>query len=367
MPPKKGNNTKRGRRRRRPRNGRRRARPRPKQVRASKYAKMLADPCNATLVPGLHGESEGLLASLRQTVDNSASSQHGYFLWCPRYHNGYMETDQGRGCLFGFAAQDSSDRPVNDTNLGSYFGQAGSFTQGLPASAAASFDDPAHALVSQGLVQDARLISACMRLTYYGRLDRSAGQVAYIENVPLAALVGSEGNGPTLSVDDCFRMSTSVQRLGVDTLEIVHRPDPELAGLFHDENDSGLDTSALGAANTYSHLGLSAQSTQPHVFGFAWRNLDISGNTPQAQLTFDLYKNIEWRPTPASGLTSVMPKAIASQDNLHKAMAFLDKAEPMWTKRIIDSASSMAAKVVTMAATGVAQAAFRGDLAAMLL
>lgn len=371
MPRKKGKN-KPGRRSKRRPNGRRRGgRPQPRRstrprLQASKFAKLLANPCNATLVPGLHGESEGLLASLKQTIDNSASSQHGYILWCPRYHNSAMSND-GKGNLFGFAAQDSSDRPVNDTNLGSFYGQATSFTAGLPASAAASFDDPAAGLLSQGLVQDARLISACMRMTYYGRLDRSAGQVCFIENLPISALVGAEGSGPTLSVDDCFRLSTAVQRLGVDTLEVVHRPDPEMAGIFHDRLDSALDRSPLGDVNTYSHVGLNAQTTMPHVFGFAWRNLDISGSTPTAQLTFDLFKNIEWRPTPASGLTSVTPRTVSSQGTLIRTMQFLDGVQPDWTRRIIDSASSMAAQVVTMAATGIARSALDGSFAAMLL
>jgi len=349
--PNRQRNTRRG-QRKNPKRKRRAARKGGRAPTIDRYARMIADPCNCTLTPGLHGTSQGFLARLKNVVDNAAPAPHGYLLWCPRYHNGSMTSDGNRACLFGYATDDTGIRPVNDTNIGSYFGQAQSFLDSFAATTAASFSDPAHFIVSAGLVQDARLLSACMRMTYTGRLDRSAGQVAFIENVPLVSLIGDEAKGPTLSVDDLFRMSDSVQRIGVDTLEVVHRPDLELASVFHDTNDAGLFKKP---GDTYTHLATSGEMTQPTVFGFAWRNLSTSAETPLANLTFDLTKNIEWRPKPLAGITVVTPKVTGPPGVLARTIETLDRIDPSWSKRILDSASSLAGKVVTMAATGVAQ------------
>lgn len=316
---------------------------------------MLANPCDATLKAGMHGESEGYMATIKDTFSNNAGASAGYMLWAPRYHNRGWAGGEivERQNLWAWATNNSFAKPHNDpvTGPATVFGQASSFNNSLLDQTTAALPDPAAPMLGQDLIADARLLSACMKVTYNGRLDRSSGQLAFIENLPIATLIGEPDhpNSP-ISVDELFRMSTSVQRFGVDTAEVVHRPDMAVASLFHDQTDSAVD----GTVGSRSRLGESARITQPHLFGFAWRSLDLSGNG--ADITFEITKNIEWRPSALSNFVSTVPRSVGAgnNDNLTKAMAYLDRTNPGWTRRIIDSAGSMAGQVVRMAYQGMA-------------
>jgi hypothetical protein len=230
--------------------------------------------------------------------------------------------------------------------MGSATGFADAYTSGTTA----GLDDPAGPLLrrSSNLMQDARTVSACIRVCYTGEMQHASGQLAYIENLPLSAVVGRNPNEPAITVDQLFTMSSNVQRLGVDTYEVVFRP-PEGGHTFHDYMDGAwLNDTALLDPRTI--VADTAAVTNPVCFGFAWRS--ISAN-PKADLDFELVKNIEWRPRPFAGMASTIPRALNDRNEVLSALLLLDQRSNSWTRKVIDNAGSIAGTVVKMAATGL--------------
>jgi hypothetical protein len=319
---------------------------------------MIANPCDSTLVPGLYGSSEGFLARLKNEIYNASAGSAGFILWSPRYHNKIQPVADGtyQMNVFAFSTNDPSVSPGNSPGYG---GQI-TFDQSLTQGTVLRINDPAAQIVGEdnAIVLDARTLSACLRLTYSGRMDSSSGQVAFIENVPVSALLGDpDQKEEPMSVDDLFRLSSSTQRLGVDTMEIVYRSHEVHDATFHDSKDG-----ALWVTNNFidpTTVSSNAVITSPHVFGFAWRNLDVSSGS--ASLAIGMVKNIEWRPSPTSGFTAVVPHTMSVNNQLAIAHLHLDKVDPAWTKRILDNAGSVAGSVAKMAATGVANWA-KGEL-----
>lgn len=314
---------------------------------------MVADPCNAKLIPGLYGTSEGSLARLKEVIFNDTDATSGYFLWAPKYHNQGTELVEANLFNVVFFATNAPEVPPNVVQ----FGRINTFDLSLARNTAAHGTDPAGQLLSEenAIVMDARTLSACIRLTYTGRMERAAGQVCFVDNLPLSSVVGNpEQKDLPASVDELFVLSTSTRRFGIDTHEIVYRADDNHAATFHDSQDGAflyntfLDTSAVAE---------SAQLTEPTCFGFGWRRLSTSGNEG-AGLSIEMIKNIEWRAAPSSGFTSIAPKSVGNgQSKLRAVHSTLDQAHPSWTKRILDSVESEAGKVIHMAYTGISSAA----------
>lgn len=343
-------------------------------IRKDPFTAMVADPCGATLVPGLYGTSEGFLAKTRSNITDTSLSSCGYLIWIPSYSNyGPLPGDASvvaglRGNLFSWNNTLSSTNPTNGSpgvaNWTSYGRDAhGGFTS------ASTHPDPASVLLSGDMVEDARCLSACMKMTYTGRMDASAGQVCFVENLPISDLLGSEeahgdqGRRP-MSVDDIFNLSNSVTRLGVDTVEAVHRAQPVHSKIFQNPNDSpyvlGHDDATFW---TPSYVDINADAFGHHAFGIAWRSLDA---TTPANLSFELTKNIEWRPSSGSGFAHVPPVTLSSTDRMSEIQKRLDRDNPSWNKRIISSAGSMASSIMKTAFTGVYNEAL-GSLGALLL
>jgi len=183
---------------RRKRRNRKRRIPRPAQSGfrspLKAYAEMVSNPCTAILKPGFHGSSKGYLAKVKNTSSISglgAGVSAGYVLWVPILSsNGNPKPSQDekestsltRGYnILAFTTEGGADSPVNTTLEPAFSspvyinGGTGSF---LP--------DPAAQLINSstaeaGLMQDMRTISACMRVTYTGRMDRSSGLLAFVE------------------------------------------------------------------------------------------------------------------------------------------------------------------------------------------
>lgn len=310
---------------------------------------MLRDPCSAELVPGLFPSSQGYLARLKATIPDNSDGVSGFILWCPKYHNGesYRTVDNEITFdVFIWSAVNGSVTP-NASDVG----RALSFSESLLTGDIGRFADPAGALIGSdnAIVMDARTLSACIRLTYTGRMDRASGQVAFIENLPLASLVGSpEQKDPPPSVDQLFSMAAKVQRLGVDTLEAVYRPDADAAHTFHDAGDGCVHLSTVEGSRAF--IGESARITEPTCFGFAWKGLDNGGS---AQLSFAMVKNVEWRPSPISGFAAVTPKQQSTKGHISRALVALDRAQPSWTTKLINSTETLAGTLAKAAFTGV--------------
>lgn len=306
------------------------------------FARMIQDPCNSELRPGMYGNTEGLMGRFKKDQGlSSVADVCGYALWVPAYHTaGVSGVAGGAGSVFIFRCNSSSTQPTNSTVANGAFG-AGTIN-GLVT--ARSVNDPCYPFVSGATARDARLISACMRLNYTGPMSSCSGQVAVIENLPLSDVLT---NLP--SVDDLFQYSTKSQRFSVDTMEAVYRPSDAGIERFRDENDTAI---AVGATGVVSTLGADAAAYEPTCFGFAWRGT----TTSQSQYTYlEFIKNVEWRPSVGQGLTVQTPTSQSSGADMHQhAIALLDKAKPGWTSRAFSAVGSEIGTLAKAVYTGIA-------------
>lgn len=329
---------------RRPNRRRRPNKQPPRSSGLSAYAKMLADPCNATLVPGLYGDSEGLLARLKTELTFSGNSNPGtcgYILWLADSH-GASQIGAGSyrtGSLVGARFNGTSDVVTNTSALPAFCGSVtASDGQGF------SRDDPALPLVN-GIARDARTLGACIRLAYLGSMQSAAGQVAFLENVPLTNILGS-------SVDELFRLATNVKRIGVGTHEVKFRPseNSKFFSTFEQANTTTKSQRDVSSPLTLGSPGSGETTVEdvrgPRVFGFAWRGTDDATN-----IAFEFIKNVEWRPRSDSGLPTIKPVAIHETSMVHHAERALDrKLGSSWS---LSSLMSPGGQIAETALTGV--------------
>jgi len=323
---------------------------------------MVADPCGSTLVPGMYGSSEGLLARLKSSVHTNSggatpnTATCGYLLWCPDYHNTFNDNfpDQpSGGNCFMFLNEDSTVHPTNSPGIGGTGGPFGSRNRAFDGySTAATIDDPAGPLVSSDVVSDARPLSACMAMTYYGRMDESAGEVGFISNLPIEELLDGGRGGDPLSVDELMNYTNKKMRLGVDTIESVYRLNDGSSEHFRAYEDS-MYSIQPGATTVVSN----AKVLSPRVFGIVWRRTQ-----PGAGLTFDLTKSIEWRAEASSGITQT-PIHTYSRSKVPQVNAKLDTIErrghPIWD-RVVTTGKSLVSQISQMALSGTGQLVARG-------
>jgi len=298
------------------------------------YASMLADPCNATLVPGFNGTDEGILSRLKTTLSSSSTNTNGYVLWCPVYVGGNTKL----ACVF-HATTTPSTTTVN--TVAAPLGTGG--TSGL------ALDVGATSFVTSSTVSDFRLVSACIRATYTGALQDSAGLLACIENLPVDTfLLGQASLDAAASVDDLFALSAKVKRFGPDSHEIRYRNTG--AESFKLDSFGAMVIGAPGVAR--STLSAESQRFAPTMFGFAWKGV------PASQISFDFIQNIEWRPETRAGFVSVVPRQLNPPGYAHRVMAWLDKHHPGWTTAARKTASSAVLRLATSVFSGVAQRTF---------
>lgn len=322
------------------------------------YAQMIADPCNSTLVPGLYGSSEGMLARLKSTHALKTSGDHtcGYVLWCPEFSNPGSEVSSIQADLanlFVWQDTDPSSRPLN--TISNQFGR-GDYT-GITAD---SIPDPVSALMGSNIVADARSLGACIQMTYVGKMLDSAGEVAAISNLPMSELITGGPNGDPLTVNELMVYATTKQRLGVETREVKHKPSVTTGGIFRGEDDGMVQMD--WPVTTPASLTSEAETTSPVVFGFVWRSV-----APNSPITLDFTKSIEWRPDATSGLTQVptkhygaspLPNVLKSLDHAHA------RGHPVW-----DNIKRAGAAALGLGANALAQkgmAALGGELESIL-
>ena len=314
---------------------------------------MVADPCNSTLVPGIFGDQDGLLARLKLSIMNPGNNAQtaGYLLWCPDYHcipDVAASFVFGKGNLFAWSSTHSYLNPTNTPA----FPYGGENTPWNPTQdSAGTINDPAGKFLKTELVQDARTISSCMKLTYTGPMLSSSGQYAFIEALPLSSLLeGGDNAGQPIppSVDNLFQLATKTGRLGTDTLEVISRPD-DSSQTFRSSDVTPIEVEDQGGL-TASILSTEGKTQQPLVYGIAWRGLSATESSP---LILDVIKNIEWRPRPVSGLTHAVPRGINPTPMVHKAVTYLDTNHPGWSTKMLAGAASGVASIAKAAFTGV--------------
>lgn len=311
-----------------------RQRPAPGNSQLAQIARAIADPCNGPLVSGVYGSTEGLTARTKRsyTTTNGTTDTAGMVLWVPSYHN------EGSGALnmIRWSFSDSGTSIVNASTapLG---------TGGASSPAGVGLKDPSYELVTSDIVNDARTLAACLQLTYSGKVTESSGQIAWIDNYSMHDLFN---NRP--SVDDMFDRATKTSRLGLDTYEVLFRPD-DATGTDRFRSNGAEDACVNMGTGGGGILGPSAPSTTvqalgPKVIGFAYRGCEVG---VVDRLVLSATKVVEWRPLTISGLTGVPPcdHVLPSTSNI---VASLDRSNPSWAKRIAAGASH-AAQVATSA------------------
>jgi len=317
---------------------------------------MVADPCNCPLVPGIYGTSEGMLARVKQSLFQNTDQTCGYILWVPDYHcsgdvdskYGTSGTDTVGANLFLWVSNDPYQQPYNFKNDNeskmSYGSLKGGFTAATQYSSAFRYPDPASALVKGSMVQDARTISACIAMTYTGQARLASGEVAFIEDLPLISLIEGADGKEAVSVNQLFQNSTKTARLGVNRLEIVSRPD-ENSHTFRDDIAAPIDCNITDLADFTTRLSQQGRTQSPGVFGFAWRGLSVDSATASAAITFELVKNIEWRPEPISGFTHAAPRTVSAVPQIQAAVAHLDRKKPGWSTRALRGLGHFAGRI----------------------
>lgn len=324
-------------RRNRRQNNRPRTRRSPAIGRGSAYVQMISDPCNSTLVPGLYGDSQGFLARFRSTFSNSASSTatSGYFLVVPDYF--------GSDSTICFSNADPAFHPENTATVKYGFGTGigDPFCQNT-----ANFEpDAAAQFVASTTAADARILSACVRMTFFGNITQSQGEIAFVQDLPLTALIAGGATNLPMSVNEMFIFSGDSQRLGTDTLEHVFHPD--------DDSHNFVDGKTGWHDSTGAQTVLSSDQRvkQSKAYGFVWRNTPVA----PAQ-TYASIRNIEWRPEASLGIANPQTKVVGNS-SLPAVLSALDRSGPSWTKRVLSS--------VVSGAGAVAQAAFTATLPAV--
>lgn len=335
MPPKQGNKRKRQVQVRRPTQKKKRRRVARGDNRVSLLQRSVVDPCNGPLVNGIYGSAEGLMARLKLSYsDTSAGTDTaGMILWVPSYHNGNTVAFN----MIRFSFVSSSAHCVNtvSTPLG---------TGGVAHLYGHALRDPGTNLINSTLVNDARTTAACLTMTYTGKVTESSGQIAWIDNYSTTDFLNQ-----LPSVDNMFDRATKTARLGLDTYEVVFRPD-EATGTDRFRasgvDDPGFVMGVTGVAKTTQSNSMGALG--PKIIGFAYRGCEVGIID---RLVYTAIKAVEWRPETASGLTGVPPQdyVLPSTSNI---VAGIDKSAPGWSKRIA-SGASVASRAVTNAWTGL--------------
>jgi len=311
---------------------------------------MLLDPCNAEVVPGIYGTSDGLTAKFRNYTFNSSGANSGYILWVPQLCNEGIEpgvTTNGTFNVFCFAAGNPLNSPINTiaAPLGSSdYWSVNTCGAGLP--------DPCAAFGAGDTCQVQRMISACIKMTYTGAMVNASGQVGYITDVdPFTLIGGGNSSGPP-SVSQMFNLCSKTERIGVRTHENRYSAATDNDSVYHGTTNACWEYSEAEATAIRTRVGATASRFRYPAFGFAWRGLDIPSGGDTG-LSFELTKNIEWRPEPVSGLVQPNPVHHGPEKRTGILTA-LDRMYPNWATASLDAAAQYGPALAESIFTGTA-------------
>ncbi len=317
------------------------------------FARMVSDPCNAMLVPGIYGSNEGILGrfKLSYTLPSIATDTAGWVLWVPTSTNAGVDggTSGGFGNVFVFRANSGGTNPSNTTGVNGAFG-AGLTTS---VTSASSINDPCYAFLSGAVAQDARMLSSCIRVNYLGKLSDITGQLAYVENLPVDDLIGKLPSPNML-----FDYSTKTQRLSLDTMDLSYRNSAPGRERFTDT--FGNHAITVGPTGSVSSTANDATRFPSTCFGFAWRGL--TAGTGSA-LNFEFVKNIEWRPETGQGMTAMTATETSPSGSelMGKTLSYLDSYFPGWTSHTYNAVASGVTSMAKAVFSGIMPEVYRGE------
>jgi hypothetical protein len=302
----------------------------------AKYASMVSDPCNSTLVSGFYGSAEGFVQRFKTTFTiDDTSGGHGMVLWDP-----FLATvsDGTHGNAFAYSDNAASDSPTNSVAapLGTtnYYDNSGEFLQVA-----------AGAFIDSTSCSQFRVISACMRMTYTGPVLSAAGMLAYLEEIPAELLIEGDGTN-AISTSEAFVLASKTERFGIETREITSRPS-ERSRIWKTDRESPFTVGTAGTSATYaSNEALRMGST---LSGFAWTGID----TTSSPLQIEFIQVVEWKPKATLGFVQPIPKQITPPGFYETVLGYLDSKYPGWTTTLGRVASHAGAKIANAAFTGV--------------
>lgn len=278
----------------------------------AKLLNMISDPCNADIEPGLHGTSEGVAQRYVTNFTPGSTSVCGYVVWFPSFHCGvsggdYVQANKPLSCYF-YAAPDTTTVPLN--TVAAPFGSGAGGT-------ASSIRDPFFGTAASSSVMDGRTLAACMKVRPVNSVSSIQGTVAFLDNIPVDLFANTSANvqNPPPTVGEMLSYSRKIERLGIDTYEVKHRPSE--TDKFFNEIDAPMHYTQTSSTTNTTTLG---DSIAPRGIGFAWSGLATGG---ASTLLFTLYKIVEWRPSPIAG--QPIPRPISTPTpRISELLSYLD-------------------------------------------
>lgn len=280
---------------------------------------------------------------VKKSIFNNSTGTCGYILWVDDYHQAGDRLDAKHsdaalygGNLFIWSSDSPDTQPYNTRVVGENkesYGEvrSDSFAQNTQYSSAHTVVDPAHSWVSGNNVQDARTISSCIRMKYTGQERLASGEVALIENLPIDSILRGAVDEEAVSVNMLFNSARHVQRLGNTPVEIKGRPSTA-SDTFRNSHATPFIIRAQENQSTGKSPAGRIQA--PNVYGLAWRGISINADQPTCLFTYELTKNVEWRPEPNANATNVVPKARSGTPKYQSATSWLDNNVPGWTTQL---------------------------------
>lgn len=299
------------------------------------YMQMLANPCDAPLHQGLYTSQTGILSPLKTVFQSGRNETSGFLLWFPQFATlAPLNTDYETGNCFLFVNNDPASRPSNTAT--SPFGSS------LDTSVTGTtVECGAQNFVKNDSLSDFREVGACIKCRYTGPLQDAKGVIAPITNISVDALLyGSGFTNLPANVNELVQMSSHVERVGLDTIEVRSRPSLSEMSWANEFTTPMLVGVPPNAATTLSSSNTPATTT---CIGFVWNGITTN------QLMFEFTQNIEWRPDVSSGFAPSPVRQLSTMPHLRRALAALDERYPGWqtyTSQVMQSALSRLVQAV---------------------
>lgn len=284
---------------------------------------MVADPCNAELVPGLYGTNEGVISRYKRTLQLAETNEYGFCLWCPTY--GGRNSNEIENRYHNFIAFSPAAINTNIVNTdGDPMGLHTNTSGGFQAVGAGGF-------MEGGTVKAFRTLSACLKLQYVGSTSDCAGRIALLENIPTDILMDLP------NVQDILNYATRTERLSLETQEVTFRPNNE-SSKFKDPTTVFLQSNFVDEKATT--MDPTTQFDQPKFIGFAWAGV------PSNQLVFETIQNIEWKPDTGLGYVQTPIRQDSSTPSFTAALSWLDQRFPNWSTTAFNVAGRAAGRLI---------------------
>jgi hypothetical protein len=296
---------------------------------------LIADPCNSDLGDGIYPMNEGIVQGFQTRLEIPADNDYtcGFVLWDPAY---VSDIQNHFNCIL-FTTPSATTPIINSTANPCGTGSDTTDVEGMSLQVGGGpwAGDSA-------ICAGTRTHAACLQLFYYGRMDETAGEIGFVENMPAELLLGS-GSGDNLTVQELMQYCTKTQRVSLDGSEVTWRP-RDGCQYFRDQQEGPY---VLGVpTSTYTAISERADLFGPRLCGFVLRDVgDISN------FSFVFRQIIEWRPRAATGLLGVVPRTVNPEGIMERALDYLDKNYPGWSTTLY-KASSVVANIAKAAYSG---------------